>query len=171
MISHRQVMINAATALLDDAAITSYAVTNFGSGLEIVIGAYPGTEDDSGIPSVANAPFLWLYAAGENEEISADQGFTMHAVLGACVTGTSGEKVISNEVRARSTSQNGLIVNGGNKAVEDLRDLIITKLSACAPGAILAKVRRTENDLSHYPLEWAEFECDFLTFDTLNNGG
>lgn len=167
MISHRQVMTNAAMAVRDSAAVRDYCVRHFGRGLEIVVGAYPGTEDASGIPGVKESPFLWIYATGENEDVKTDEKFTMHATVGGCVSGPDGEQVISNVVTPRSESANGLIVNGGNKVVEDLRDSIMAVIEGSLPGAIIDKMRRTENDLSHFPLEWAEFEVDFMDPETI----
>ena len=162
MTSHRQIMTDAATAVRDSETVRAYAVQHFGRGLEINVGAYP-----QGIPGEADAPFLWLYAEGENEEVAADETFTVRAVVGALVQGPYGEKKIKSVVTERTATANGLVVNGGNKLVEDFRDIIMGVVREAKAGAIVSKMRRTENDLSHFPLEWAEFEIDYFEPEAL----
>lgn len=167
MTSHRQIMVNAATAVRDSSAVLQYAVQHFGRGLEIVVGAYAGAEDASGIPGEHESPFLWLYAAGENESVAADETFTVHAVVGGCVMDANGSQIVTAAVSPRTEEANGLVVNGGNKTVEDFRDLIMGVIRDAKAGAIVQKMRRTENDISHFPLEWAEFEVDYLEPEAL----
>lgn len=162
MNSHRDIMINAATAVKNSTAVLDYCVTHFGRGLEICVGAYA-----SGIPTEDNSPFLWLYASGENEQVATDQTFDVSCVVGGCVKNAEGSQYITTEVEPRTESANGLIVNGGNKIVEDLRDMIIDIIINARSGAIVNRVSKTENDIAHYPLEWAEFVVKYNEYETL----
>lgn len=163
MTAHRQLMINMGTAARDSAAVRSFAVEKFGRGLAVNVGAYA-----AGIPSENDAPFLWIYAeALDNELVNADETFTVHGVVGCCVRGADGERKITNVVTERTSAANGLTVNGGNATVEDLRDLILRAILNAGVGAIPERVRLVENDISHFPLEWAEFEIDYREFRAL----
>lgn len=168
MTSHRSIMVNAATAVRDSLDVKTAAVSAFGKGLLVIVGAYPGTEDESGIPGKDAAPFLWMFADGDNEEKAVDQTFRVRCVVAACVTDANGGCVISSTVTARTDSANGLIVNGGNKTVEDFRDTLIGVIRDAHAGAIVQRIRKTENDVSHYPLEWAEFDIEYMEPETLS---
>lgn len=159
MTSHRQLMLNLAQAVRDSAAVRDFAVSNFSRGLAIHVGAYAHnelTEDDS--------PFLWIFADGDSESIDTDETFTVSCIVGGCPVGTDGEKVIVTEVTPRTATQNGLTVNGANKIVEDLRDLVLSTVRDATIGARVSRFTRSENDLAHQPLEWAAFQVD-LTYD------
>lgn len=157
MMSHRQVMINVATALQGNAAIAEYCRQHFGRALAINVGAYA-----AGIPDEKQSPFLWIHAADdENEEVAVDETFTVRMVVAGCVKGPQGEQRIENVVVERSADVNGLTINGGNKIVEDLRDMIIEAVKSAPAGAYAARIRREENDISHYPLEWAVMYVEY----------
>lgn len=158
MTTHRQIMINIATAVRDSAEVLDYCKEAFGKGLDIHVGAYPAA-----IPDTKDAPFLWIFAEPvDNDDIKADEIFTVHGVLGCCLLGENGEKKICEVVTERTDLQNGLTINGGNLVIEELRDLCLSVIRNAPGGAIVNAIRRTENDLSHFPLEWAEFEVDYL---------
>ena len=163
MTSHHTVMKNVATAVYESAAVNEYAVNNFGRGLDVHVGAYPHQ-----IPNEADAPFLWITAKEENEDVMTDETFSVRCIVGACVKGENGEKVLNNVLHERSDTANGLTINGGSPVVEDFRDLIISVIEDDSMGAILHRVRRTENDIAHFPLEWAEFYLDFECLKSLN---
>lgn len=163
MTAHRQLMVNMGTAARDSAAVLEFAVQNFGRGLAVNVGAYA-----AGLPSEKDTPFLWLFAEPtDNEVVNADETFTVHGVVGCCVLGPDGEKKITNEVTERTAAANGLTVNGGNAIVEELRDLILKAILGGGVGAIPERVRLVENDISHFPLDWAEFEIDYREFRAL----
>jgi len=162
MTSHRTIMTNMATAVRDNAAVLSYCKTNFGKGLAITVGAYP-----NGVPDAEDSPFLWIRPKEQNEEVQTDETFTVALVVGGCVKGTNGETVIENVITARTDNANGLTVNGGNKIVEDLRDTIVGVILSARNGAVISRIRRDENDISHFPLEWASFYVDFIEPESL----
>lgn len=156
-------MINAATAVRSSEAVLNYCVTHFGNGLEVCVGAYA-----KGIPGEEDSPFLWIYADdAENEAVNTDEGFTAKMVVGGCVKSENGESIIENVVAERTATANGLKINGGNKVVEDLRDLILGVVRNAAGGAVVSRIRREENDISHYPLEWAVAYVEYTEFTTL----
>ena len=158
MISHRQIMINAADAVRASGEIAAYCIQHFGRPLEIHVGAYP-----TGIPGEKEAPFLWVIpAAVENESVATDESFIIHMVVGGLVEGANGEKYIRAVGVERTETENGLIVNGGNKIVEDLRDMVLAIVRDARAGAIVSRIRRAENDISHFPLEWAEVHVDYF---------
>ena len=157
MISHRQILVNLATAIKDSAAVAAYCIEHFGRGLAINVGAYA-----SGIPNENASPFLWIHAADEeNESVASDETFTVRLVVAGCVRGADGERYIENTVAERTATANGLVVNGGNKVVEDLRDILIGIVRDCGAGAFPVKIRREENDISHAPLEWAVIYVEY----------
>ena len=163
MTADRQLMVNMGTAASDSAAVLSFAGQQFGRGPAVNVGAYA-----AGLPSEKDTPFLWLFAEPtDNEVVNADETFTVHGVVGCCVLGPDGEKKITNEVAERTAVANGLTVNGGNAIVEELRDLILKAILGAGVGAIPERVRLVENDISHFPLDWAEFEIDYREFRAL----
>lgn len=157
MTSHRTIMNNAATAVCNSDAVRDYCVQNFGRGLAVHVGAYA-----QAVPGEKDAPFLWIMPEDENEAIKEDDLFSVRFVVGGLVKGNSGEKVIENVVAARTASANGLTLNGGNAIVEGLRDLVMAKVRNAQAGAIVNRIRREENDISHFPLEWAVFYVEYL---------
>ena len=158
MTSHREIMTNAARAVCSSTQVLEYCMQHFGRGLAVNVGAYP-----QGVPGEKDAPFLWLTPADdENESVAVDQTFTMRGVLGGLVRGPSGEKVITVVETARTASANGLTINGGNKIVEDLRDMILGVMRNAKAGARVLRIRRQENDMAHFPLEWAEFFVEYM---------
>lgn len=97
----------------------------------------------------------------ENESVNTDEQFSVYMVVGGCVKGADGEQKIETVGVVRSATANGLKINGGNKIVEDLRDMILGIIRDAKAGARVIRMRRTENDISHFPLEWAEFGVDY----------
>lgn len=169
MNSHRQIMIAAATAIKNDTAIQAAAIQQFGRGLKIIVGAYPALADElGGIPTEDEAPFLWLYADGTNEIVKSDEGFTMYGVVAACPKSANGDPVISTVVAERTAAANGLVINGGNKIVEEFRDTVMAKIREAGAGAIVSKMTKTESDMSHFPMEWAEFTVEYVAFGGLD---
>lgn len=157
MKSHREIMVKLAEAIQANAEIATYCYQHFGRALAINVGAYP-----HGIPGEADSPFLWIHAADEENESVADDGtFTVRMVVAGCVEGSGGERVIENVVVPRTASVNGLTINGGNKIVEDLRDMILAIARKAGAGAYVQRIRRYENDISHFPLEWAETYVEY----------
>ena len=157
MKSHREIMVALAEAIQADADVLSYCQKHFGRGLAINVGAYA-----AGIPDEGASPFLWIHAADEeNESVGSDDSFTVRLVVAGCVKGADGETFIEDERVARTDAANGLVVNGGNVIVEDLRDKIIAIVRDCAAGAYPVRVRREENDISHAPLEWAVIYVEY----------
>ena len=157
MISHRAIMANVAQAVAADAGVLEYCIEHFGRGLACHVGAYA-----QGVPGAEDSPFLWITPEGENEDQHQDETFTVRMVVGGCVTGPEGQKVITNVVTPRTEMQNGVTVNGGNAVVEDLRDMILAIVRETKAGARVSAIRRTENDIAHFPLEWAEVHVDYF---------
>ena len=162
MISHRSVMAAAGRAVCESAEVLNYCLANFGRGLAVHVGAYA-----RGIPGVEDTPFLWIIPQDENEAVNEDEVFTVRMTLGAAVLGPDGEKVITNEVIRRTDTSNGLVVNGGNAIVEDLRDIIIGMIRNAKAGARIRAIRREENDISHFPLEWATVFVEYFEPEAL----
>lgn len=165
MISHRQIMNNAATAVCESTTVRDYCITNFGRGLAVHVGAYA-----QAVPGEKDAPFLWITPKDENEALKEDDLFSVAFVVGGLVKGANGEKVIENVVTPRTASANGLTLNGGNAIVEDLRDIIMRIVRNANAGAIVNRIRREENDISHFPLEWAVFYVEYLEPESLAEG-
>ena len=90
------------------------------------------------------------------------------AFQAGCVKGADGERYIENVVVPRSASVNGLVINGGNAIVEDLRDMIIGIVREAKAGAYPIRIRREENDISHAPLEWAVIYIEYNEPEALN---
>lgn len=158
MTSHRTIMVRAAEAIMDSDTVLKYCVEHFGRGLDINVGAYA-----QGIPTADDSPFLWLLPDdSDNEAVNDDSTFSVRFVLGGCVKGPDGEQYIGDMVKARDDKHNGLTVNGGNAIVESLRDIIMCVIRNAKCGARIVKMRRSENDMAHFPLEWAEFFVDFV---------
>ena len=165
MISHRQIMNNAATAVCNSADVLNYCVQHFGRGLDVHVGAYA-----QAVPGEKDAPFLWISPKDENEALKEDDLFSVAFIVGGLVKGENGEKVIENVVTPRTASANGLTLNGGNAIVEDLRDIIMRIVRNAHAGAIVNRIRREENDISHFPLEWAVFYVEYLEPESLTEG-
>lgn len=162
MISHRSVMAAAGRAVCESAEVLNYCLANFGRGLAVHVGAYA-----KGIPCIQDTPFLWIIPQDENEAVNEDEVFTVRMTLGATVLGPDGEKVITNEVIRRTDTSNGFVVNGANAIVEDLRDIIIGVICNAKAGARIRAIRREENDISHFPLEWATIFVEYFEPEAL----
>ena len=162
MISHRSVMAAAGAAVRDSTAVLEYCLANFGRGLAVHVGAYA-----QGVPGIEDAPFLWIIPQEENEAVNEDQVFTVRMTVGGAVKGSGGEKVITNVVTPRTAEANGLTVNGGNAIVEDLRDIIIGVVRNAKAGARVRAIRREENDIAHFPLEWATIFIEYFEPESL----
>ncbi len=164
MTSHRNILTGLAEAIRTSSDVAEYCVRHFGRGLAINVGAYA-----QGIPGEADSPFCWIHAADdENESKGSDGTFTARVVVAGCVKGEAGEMYIQDIVAQRTATANGLTVNGGNKVVEDLRDMIIGIVHNCHAGAFPIRVRRVENDISHFPLEWAVVLIEYNEPEALN---
>ena len=164
MTAHRQIMNNIATAIAESEAVRDFCIENFGRGLAVHVGAYAAA-----VPGEKEAPFCWITPQDENEATKDDDLFTVRIVIGGLVKGPSGEKVITNVVIERTETDNGLTLNGGNAIVEDLRDLILVLVRNAKAGAIVNRIRREENDIAHFPLEWATFYVEYLEPDSLSD--
>ena len=157
-------MVNLAVAIQASTSVADYCKAHFGRALAINVGAYA-----NGIPSEAESPFLWIHAADdENEQVGSEDSFTVRMVVAGCVKGEGGEQYIERQVVPRSGSVNGLTINGGNAIVEDLRDMIIGIVRTAKAGAYPIRIRREENDISHFPLEWAVIYVEFNEPEALN---
>lgn len=165
MISHRLIMNNAATAVCNSATVRDYCIEHFGRGLDVHVGAYAAA-----VPGEKQSPFLWITPKDENEALKEDDLFSVRFVVAGLVKGESGEKVIENVVTPRTANANGLTLNGGNAIVEDLRDIIMRIVRNANAGAIVNRIRREENDISHFPLEWAVFYVEYLEPESLAEG-
>ena len=165
MKSHRDILTGLAEAIRASEAVAAYCVEHFGRGLAINVGAYA-----QGIPGEADSPFCWIHAADdENESVGSDDGtFTARLVVAGCVKGEAGENYIENVVAERTETANGLVINGGNEVVEDLRDMIVGIVRSCHAGAFPVAIRRAENDISHFPLEWAVVYVEYNEPEALN---
>lgn len=164
MTSHRSILVNLATAIKSSTAVADYCRRHFGRALDINVGAYA-----NGIPGAEASPFLWIHAADdENETNGSGDAFTVRLVVAGCVKGADGESYIENRVAARTETANGLVVNGGNAIVEDLRDLILGVVRDARAGAYPIRIRREENDISHAPLEWAVIYVEYNEPEALN---
>ena len=165
MISHRQIMNNAATAVCESVDVLNYCVQHFGRGLDVHVGAYAAA-----VPGEKQSPFLWITPEDENEALKEDDLFSVRFVVAGLVEGENGEKVIENVVTPRTANANGLTLNGGNAIVENLRDIIMRIVRNANAGAIVNRIRREENDISHFPLEWAVFYVEYLEPESLAEG-
>lgn len=157
MTSHRSIINNAATAVYNSADIRDFCIANFGRGLAVHVGAYAAA-----IPDEKDSPFLWIVPVEENEAIKEDDLFSVRFVVGGCVRGPGGEKVIENVVAERTATTNGLTLNGGNAVIEDLRDICMYVVRNAGAGAIPNRIRREEADIEHFPLSWAVFYVEYL---------
>lgn len=166
MIAHHQILENLGRAVAGSAAVLAYCQAHFGRGLLVHVGAYADK-----IPGEAESPFLWIFAEGQNSTIAKDESFVATFIVGACPLSFRGERVIENEIAARTDDANGLVVSGGGALVEDLRDLILETVRAARPGARVASFTRSENNLSHQPLEWAVFEVELVLDISLDEIG
>lgn len=156
MTNHRQIMINVGQEIADSEEIADASVARFGRPLLVQIGACP-----SQIPDAKDAPFLWIHADDvESERVAADEVFTVRCVLGGTPKGENGENIIVRTIKERTADENGLMVCT-NGDVEELRDIIIEAVREACAGAILRRVRIEENDLAHYPLDWAIFYIEY----------
>ena len=163
MVTHRSILIAAAKAVADDETLLAFSCEHFGRGLAVHVGAYA-----MDIPGEDEAPFVWIRSAeGDHESVKADETFTLAVSVGACMTGEDGEKKLAETIRERTGTANGLTVNGGNLVTEELRDRVLAVIRAAQVGAIPDRVRVTADDLSHFPLEWAEGEVDYIEFESL----
>lgn len=100
--------------------------------------------------------------------MNEDSTFTVRMIVGGCVKGQHGENVIVNRITERTAKQNGLTLNGGNAIVEALRDLIMEVVRNAKAGARVVAMRREENDIAHFPLEWATFYVEYFEAETLS---
>ena len=98
---------------------------------------------------------------------NADNTFAVHCIVGCIVKGENGEKRIVETVTERTASANGLTITGAGDTVDALRSLIIDTIREKKCGAIQTRVLQTEADISHFPLEWAEFLFEFTEFEAL----
>lgn len=166
MISHRQIMINFGKAVCDSPAVLNYCTVHFARGLAIHVGAYADQ-----IPGEEDSPFLWIFADGESATVGTDENFTVSFIVGACPLGDQGEKVVNDMLTVRTKDANGLVVNGANKIVEDLRDIILGVIRDAKCGGRIVNFTRSENDLAHQPLEWAAFEVEIQIDISLDEKG
>lgn len=164
MTAHRQIINNLATAIAASEDVRAFCVAHFGRGLAVHVGAYAAA-----VPDEKEAPFCWLTPKDENEATKDDDLFTVRIVVGGLVKGAGGEKVINNVIIERTDNANGLTLNGGNAIVEELRDLILVVARNAHAGAIVNRIRREENDIAHFPLEWASMYIEYLEPDSLSD--
>ena len=163
MNTHRQIMVAMGEAVRDNEAVRQFCVDNFGRGLAVHICAYAAA-----IPGEGDAPFLWLYPEPIEDELkNADKTFAVHGIVGCCVKGENGEKRIAETVTPRTATANGLTISGAGDTVDALRELCIAAIRAAKCGAIQTRIAQTETDISHLPLEWAEFLFEFTEFEAL----
>lgn len=163
MRTHRQIMVAMGEAVRDSEEVRAFCVDNFGRGLAVHICAYAAA-----IPGEGDAPFLWLYPEPIEDELkNADKTFAVHCIIGCCVKGESGEKKIVETVTERTATANGLTISGAGDTVDALRELCIAAIRAKKCGAIQTRIAQTEADISHLPLEWAEFLFEFTEFEAL----
>ena len=156
-------MVAMGEAVRDSEAVRAFCVENFGRGLAVHICAYAAA-----IPGEGDAPFLWLYPEPIEDELkNADKTFAVRGIIGCCVKGESGEKKIVETVTERTATANGLTISGAGDTVDALRELCIGAIRAKKCGAIQTAIRQTEADISHLPLEWAEFLFEFTEFEAL----
>lgn len=83
--------------------------------------------------------------------------------------GADGSLVAVSRLRDRTSSQNGLAVNGSNSTIEQLRDLVARVVRDARAGARVVALRREENDMGHFPLEWATFYVDYFEEESLSD--
>lgn len=164
MTRHRDILNRAATAIAENEAIRDFCVEHFGRGLAVHVGAYAAA-----VPGERDAPFCWITPVEDNEALKEDDLFSVLFVVGGLVTGENGEKVITYVVTERTDTANGLTLNGGNAIVEELRDMALVTVRNANAGSIVNRIRRDENDVSHFPLEWATFQVEYMTPDTLED--
>ena len=156
-------MVAMGEGVRDSEAVRQFCVENFGRGLAVHICAYAAA-----IPGEGDAPFLWLYPEPTDDDLkNADKTFAVHCIVGCCVKGENGEKKIVETVTARTATANGLTISGAGDTVDALRELCIGAIRATQCGAIQTAIRQTEADISHFPLEWAEFLFEFTEYEAL----
>ena len=164
MTPHRQILNNLATAIAESDDVLDFCVAKFARGLAVHVGAYAAA-----FPGEKDSPFCWITPEEENEATKEDDLFTVRVVVGGCVKGAGGEKVITNEVTPRTATANGLTLNGGNATIEELRDLVMLVARNANAGAIVNRIRREENDIEHFPLSWAVMHIEYIEIDSLGN--
>jgi hypothetical protein len=164
MTAHRQILNTLAEKIAASTEVLHFCVANFGRGLAVHVGAYAAA-----LPGEKDAPFCWLTPREENEATKEDDLYTVRVVIGGLVKGEGGEKVIENVVTERTATANGLTLNGGNAIVENLRDLVMEIARNANAGAIVNRIRREENDIAHFPLEWATMYIEYLEPDGLSS--
>jgi hypothetical protein len=163
MKSHRSIMNALARAIAASENVRAFCVEHFGRGLDVHVGAYAAQ-----FPDENDAPFCWITPQEESEGLKEDEVFTVHLVVAACPTDSEGRKVIENVIIERTADANGLTLNGGNEQVEELRDIILEVARDAKAGAIVNRIRREENDISHFPLEWASVFIEYFEPEGLN---
>jgi len=164
MTAHRQILNTLAEKIAGSAAVLDFCINNFGRGLAVHVGAYAAQ-----FPGEADSPFCWIMPEEENEATKEDDLFTVRVVVGGCVKGAGGERVITNEIAPRTATANGLTLNGGNATIEELRDIVMLVARNANAGAIVNRIRREENDIEHFPLSWAVMHIEYLEIDSLSN--
>lgn len=163
MNTHRQIMVDMGKGVRDSEAVRAFCVEHFGRGLDVRVCVYAAAK-----PAEGDAPFVILYPEPVEDELkNADKTFAVHCCLGCCVKGEEGEKKIVKTVTERTDSANGLVISGADDTVDALRALIIDAIRAKQCGAIQTAIRQEEADVSHFPLEWADFSFEFTEFEAL----
>lgn len=62
-----------------------------------------------------------------------------------------------------------MTINGTNAVIEELRDIIAGVVRNARAGARVVAMRREENDLGHFPLEWSTFYVDYFEEEALSD--
>lgn len=164
MTFHRQIMANAARAVASSSRVLEFCKQHFGRGLDINVGAYAQC-----IPSEDDSPFLWIQPKEENEAVNSDTTFTVRMIVGGCVPGGDGSPVAIDRIIERTSTQNGLAINGSNAIIEELRDIIAEVVRNAKAGARVVAMRKEENDMGHFPLEWATFYVEYFEEESLSD--
>lgn len=157
MTTHHTIMLNACDKLVASTAIRDWCIAQFGKGCQIQLDAYGA----AGLPGEAEAPFLFIYADGENEGAGAVAEETFEFILLAGIVSKTEGGTDSTAVSARSATANGLTVNGIADKAEYLRGLALAEIRANEVGAIYRSAVLSESGTLDYPLQWARARLSF----------
>ena len=157
MTSHQSIKQGMATAISQSEAVRDFCVENFGRGALVIVDWY-GSE---GTPGEKESPFVFVASESDDNESGFvdEETFAVTVIVGACDASDEPRKLVDVE---RTATQNGLVLNGIGKSVEDFRSVVEGVIRGGAFGATVRTITRTEAATSDYPLEWAKIRVEFF---------
>jgi hypothetical protein len=158
MTAHHTIMRTVCDKLAASTAIRDWCVAQFSKGCQIQLDAFGA----AGLPGVEDAPFLFVYADGENEAEGSVSEETFEFIIIAGVQSKTDGGIDQTVVSARTAAANGLTVNGIADLAETLRGLALTAIRATEVGAIYRSAVLSESGTLDYPLQWARARLSFF---------